>query len=247
MMSGNWSRISRCVGIASLILGLVAGASTGRAEGEIGFIEDFALAPDRSKALEKLIPGTEDFYYFSALHAQNSGKLDEVDRLLEPWIKQFGRTARVQEMENRQALLRYEQQPEATLDFLRRRLGLQFNHRKDQATRNTSLPTALDPGLIGDAALRARALQWHEGTLQGFEDRALESLVGADFDARRRRDLLRRLTRPDVPNLVALIAADLRERDSGGFGYLPIHNALLLPQLKELATAYPRWAIRSSS
>ena len=28
--------------------------------GEIGFIEDFALAKDREAALKKLIPGTED-------------------------------------------------------------------------------------------------------------------------------------------------------------------------------------------
>src|SRR5690606_28319533 len=97
----------------------------------------------------------------------------------------------------------------------------------------------LDPASIAPATLRARALDWHEGTLQGFEDRALESLVAADLDARRRRDLLRRLTRPDVPGLVPLVAADLRERDSGGFGSLPLRHALLLPLLEELAGLIP--------
>lgn len=232
--------------LASILLLLVSSCLFGdgviraaSAEGEIGFIEDFALAPDRGKALEKLIPGTEDDYYYSALHAQNSGRLAEVDELLKPWIKQFGRTPRVIEIENRQALLRYDEQPRETLDYLRRRLGLQFNHRKDEAARNAELSTQLDPGLISDETLRARALQWHQGTLQGFETRALESLVHADLDARRRRDLLRRLTRPDVENLVQLIVADLKERDSGSFGYLPIHNALLQSQLDELARLMP--------
>lgn len=210
-----------------------------RAEGEIGFIEDFALAPDRARALEKLIPGTEDYYFYSSLHAQNSGKLDDVDTLLQPWIKQYGRTQRVVEIENRQALLRYPERPRESLEFLRRRLGLNFNHRRDDAARDSALPTALDPASISRDTLRARALEWHEGTLQGFEDRALEGLVNADLDARRRRDLLRRLVRPDIPNLPALIAADLKESDSGGFGYLPIHQALLLPQLEELSTLVP--------
>lgn len=225
--------------LAASILFELSGAPALAAGGEIGFVEDFALAPDRGKALEKLIPGTEDYYFHSALHAQNSGRLDAVDDLLEPWIKQFGRTQRVIEIENRQALLLYDTQPRETLEFLRRRLGLRFNHRKDEASRNARLPTRLDQGLISDQALRARALQWHQGTLQGFEDRALESLIGADLDARRRRDLLRRLTRPDLDNLVRLVVADLKERDSGGFGYLPIHNALLLPQLDELARLMP--------
>src|SRR5205823_3843758 len=34
---------------------------------DIGFIEDFALAKDRGASLRKLIPGTEDYYYFHAL------------------------------------------------------------------------------------------------------------------------------------------------------------------------------------
>ena len=34
------------------------------AENEIGFIEKFALAPDRAKVLGELVPGTEDYYFF---------------------------------------------------------------------------------------------------------------------------------------------------------------------------------------
>jgi hypothetical protein len=240
-------RITRrgLTGLTALLFA-VAAFPARAAEGEIGFVEEFAIAPDRAKAIERLIPGTEDFYFYSSLHAQNSGRLDEVDRLLEAWIGRFGRTAQVIEIENRQALLRYDADPAASLDFLRRRLGLRFNHQREDAARDVSLPSRLDPALIAWAALSARALQWHDGTMNGFEDSALERMAGTELDARRRRDLLRRLARPDVDGLVNLVPADLRERDSGGFGSLPIHQALLDDQLAELARQLPQIADQSA-
>ncbi len=32
--------------------------------GEIGYVEEFALAKDRAEALKQLIPGTDDYYYY---------------------------------------------------------------------------------------------------------------------------------------------------------------------------------------
>ena len=49
---------------------------------EISFWEKFALAEDRGKTLEELVPGSEDYYFFHCLHAQNEGDLDEVDSCL---------------------------------------------------------------------------------------------------------------------------------------------------------------------
>src|SRR5262245_38274523 len=40
--------------------------------GEISFVEDFALAPDRSVPLKQLVPGTEPYYYFHCLHLLNT-------------------------------------------------------------------------------------------------------------------------------------------------------------------------------
>ena len=42
----------------------------------IGFEEEFALAVDRERALEQLIPGTADYYYYHCLHAQHTGSLE---------------------------------------------------------------------------------------------------------------------------------------------------------------------------
>ena len=46
----------------------------------IGFVETFALAEDRAKALEQLIPGTEDYYFYHALHYQNTGQAEKLQR-----------------------------------------------------------------------------------------------------------------------------------------------------------------------
>ena len=54
---------------------------------EVGFLESFALASDREAALEQLVPGTRDYYFYRCLHLQNSGRLDEVDEVLKSWIK----------------------------------------------------------------------------------------------------------------------------------------------------------------
>ena len=39
--------------------------------------------PDRSAALKQLIPGTEDYYYFHALHYQNTRQVKELGESIE--------------------------------------------------------------------------------------------------------------------------------------------------------------------
>ena len=62
---------------------------------------------------------------------------------------------------------------------------------------------------IARAALQAHSLtNWKN--LDNFEDSALDWLAGENLDWERRRNLLQRLTRPDVPNLARLVSEDLR-------------------------------------
>ena len=103
----------------------------------IGYIEDFALAPDREAVLKDLIPGTREYYYYHALHAQNEGRHGEVEKLIGLWVKRYGETSRVREIRNRAALLEYEKNPKKSLEYLKKKLGLRFNHsqwylRRDQ-------------------------------------------------------------------------------------------------------------------
>src|SRR6187402_1641742 len=90
--------------------------------GEIGFVEDFALAKDRAAVLKQLIPGSEDYYYYHALHYQNTEQFAKVEVLLPAWIEKHGHTPRVREIMHRQALLTYEKSPEKTLAYLREKL-----------------------------------------------------------------------------------------------------------------------------
>ncbi len=205
---------------------------------EIGYIEDFSLAKDRTQPLKQLIPGTEDYYYYNCLHFQNTEQFDKVEALLKPWIQRYKYTARVVEIRNRQALLTYRAKPQQSLEHIRQQLGVQFNHQRETLDQKPNLPTRLDQKRISRATLTARAFAIHRN-LQGFEDAALDWLVATELNEERRSHLLQRLRRPDYENLPNLIAADLTSKFNRGFGSDPIHRQLLLAQLGELARLQP--------
>lgn len=227
----NAIRIGLCLTAA------LFGGGVSRAD-EIDFLESFALGDDRAKALAELIPGTEEHDYYTCLHLENEGRLDEAEAVLAQWVKRDGYTARAEEMRNRQALLRYEKEPRAALDFIRWRLGLKLDHERDVVGRKSTYPTRLDPGIYGREALEKRAFGLFRD-LSGFEREALDFLAAEPLDGDRRRALLQRLERPDVPNLARLVVDDLRTPHAQGFGAYPIHRAMLLAQLDECLTLLP--------
>ncbi|MBN1670766.1 MAG: hypothetical protein JXR37_07030 [Kiritimatiellae bacterium] len=206
--------------------------------GEIGFVEAFSLAPDRSVPLKQLIPGTEEYYYYHCLHYQHTGDYAKVHELLAQWIKRHRYTERVKELQNRQALLEYARDPQKSLAHIRNRLNLQFAHQKRELDRKPAHPTRLDPALISRATLTRRAFAEYSN-LNGFEDSALDFLVAQPLDPDRRRDLLRRLERPDYPGLARLVVDDLNHAHSGGFGSHRLHRELLLAQLDECLALMP--------
>ncbi|MDF1812713.1 MAG: hypothetical protein P1V20_10880 [Verrucomicrobiales bacterium] len=206
----------------------------------IQFIENFALAKDREKVLEQLIPGTPEYYYFHALHYQNEQQWDQLAAIMEQWVKRYGETREVWEIRNREALLRYPENNKITLDYLKAKLGLQFNHQQQKINAKPDLPTKLDPKLISTEAFRANAFR-QSRQLNYVEDSGLDWLLrnNIDLDPPRRRDLLQRISTPDYERLIGLIAADLRSRESRGFGEFPIHRQLLPDQLDALEKSRP--------
>lgn len=205
---------------------------------EVGWIEDFALATMRQPVLQQLVPGTEDHFYYHCLWLQQQGRLEESERQLNEWHKRFGRNERTQEIEHRQQLLSFPQQADRTWKYLEQMLGARFDHQQELPDQAPNLPTQVDPKLFSREVLLRRGLDQNQG-LQPFRDSALEWLLSTELDPAHRRELLRRLTRPDYPGLVAIVVQDLQADGSQGFGSLQIHSQLLLDQLDELGQKLP--------
>ncbi len=206
---------------------------------EIGIAEEFALSTNRAETLKQLIPGTEDYYYYHTLHFLNIGDNGKAAALFKPWFERFKQTARLTEIQTRHALLNYEKDPQQSLDYLKTRLNLEFNHQKNIQGAAPDLPTALDPKLISHETLAAYSLRrWQQGA-DNFEAASLDWLVTGTLDAGLRRHALSRLALPDVPSLAKIVADDLNAKDSGGFGSLTIHSQLTLAHLEELSRLKP--------
>jgi len=215
-----------------------AGALRGQGQ-VIGFPETYALARDRGAVVAALIPGTEDWYYYNCRERLDARDFGRVRELLVPWIRRYGRTARVIEIENRDALLSYDQNPSRTYDHIKDRLALQWNHQRTVPGAKSNLPTALDLQLISPTKLTREALRRHPGTIDGFEQRALAALLSTSLNDDQLHSLLGRLTRPDVENLPALVVRDLQHKHSRGFGSLGIHKQLRRAQLDQCARLRP--------
>jgi len=205
---------------------------------EIGFVEEFALAEDRTIPLKQLIPGTQEYYYYHCLHYQNTQQFHKAEETLSAWQKRHRANDLIRQMRYRQALLTYEKSPQETLAFLKKELGLTFAHQRDRLDEKPQVPSSFDQDLISRQRLKDIALK--TANVDGFEDSALRWLMSENLDADRRRALLSRLTRPDYEGLPGMIVADLQHKNSGGFGSLTIHQRLLKDQLDELLKLRPQ-------
>ncbi|MCB1278477.1 hypothetical protein, partial [Prosthecobacter sp.] len=212
------------------------------AENEIGFIERFALAADREKALGELVPGSEEYYFFHALHYQNIRDTAKLNDILNQWrqrVPNENGSRRV--ILNREAITNYERDPQATLKYLIERLGVRHDHQQEVRDQKPDLPTSLDQARIARDVFLEDALNNDRG-LQSLSQDALAALIRdqVPLTPDQRRAVLQKLQRPDVPNLVAALNADFKAEPSIGFGDLPIHRQLLISQLDELKADHGR-------
>ena len=207
---------------------------------DLGFAERFAFAEDRREPLAELIPGTEDYYFYHCLYYQQIQQFDQVPPMIAQWQKRHSRTARLLETERRQALLTYDRDPRATLAYLKQTLDLNFRHQRPSVNAPKRDSTFLSPELISETRLRERLLK-QKGNLNGFTDAALPWLVTAsELSANQRRDLLQRIKRADVPGIVDIIDADLRQDRRIRFGQHAVHQMLDKRQLDQLVKQQPQ-------
>jgi hypothetical protein len=204
-----------------------------------GFVETYALASDRQAAVATLVPGSDDHFYYHCRERLDAGDFATVAATLPRWIAAHGRSARSEEIEHRDRLLRAAADPAGTFAWLRQRLELQFDHQPEVPGRPSTLPTRLDPALLTPAAVRAAGLSAKPQSLAGFTDAALPELANGDLDDSQRRQLLERLDRADLEPIPRLVAADLQAPGSKGFGSLSVHERMLPAQLDECARLRP--------
>ena len=205
---------------------------------EISYNERFALDGNRAAALGELIPGTEDYYYYNALHLELKGNLVESKQLIDDGVKKYGHSPRLRELENRYALKVYKNNPDYSLKYLIRHLNINFNHRQKKLRDEVQLPSSLNPKVIAFETLAKDAFREHRHTKR-FENSAFDYLVTAKLTPDQRRSLLSRLRRPDYPGIVQLIIDDLNSKHSNGFWHHEVHRMLTVEQLEECLTKKP--------
>ncbi|MCU0709869.1 MAG: hypothetical protein MUF23_16425, partial [Pirellula sp.] len=227
--------------IPAAILSLTFGAMMpSRFQGqEIGFIEKFALADDRTKALQDLIPGSHDYFYYHILHYQNTGRIAESQALLEQWSALENVPPTFQKLLARQKILGYTTNPSDVLEYLRLEMGLTLGHAPPQADQAKDLPTVLDPALHDLQRWIDHALA-HDPQLGSLSSDGLLELIGRDLPIDKIRLVLHRTQRVDLAKLTAWIEKELRSADTQGWGAIPIHAQLTLSQRQELARAIPQ-------
>ena len=224
--------------LAVLLVVIFFGEASLEAQQEVGFIEKFSLAKDRREALAELIPGTAEYYYYHSLHFQNEGQLSDAQAMLEQWKAKLGNSQQVQNMVSRQALLIYDTNPQQTLDYLRRNLGLNFNHPRPRKDRAASLPTKLDNARFDTERMLKQAMA-QDNSLGQIETEGLALVLESKLSVNQMRAVLARLRRSDLPGVVELVTSELKLRDSRGFGWAAVHRLLTLEQLQELLGSLP--------
>ena len=228
----------------SALLALVFSTPAARAAGpnDLEFLEAFAWG-DRAAALKELVPNTDDYFYFHCLHYQLAGDRVAFQKTLDAWLtlRRNNWTGPMKELQRRQMLLDFDRTPDAVWKYLRDDLGLTFNHRPRHEQRAARAPSVVRPEQYGvDVFLREA--QRIGSLLDNLTPRGLELVLRNDNPGFRRA-LLGRLERPDYPNLVDLILADLDYREPNGnitsFGQFEIHRRLTRAQLEELGRRRP--------
>lgn len=203
--------------------------------------ERFVLADDRAAVLEHYVPGSEEAFYHQCLVHQQKGELAKVPPLLEQWRERHGGSSQVEEIERRQALLSYPQDKKKTLKYIREETGVSLHHEREVEGEPTHHPTSFDEKLLDAARLRKEAID-SSSDLSYLTEHGLEVVATSGQvpdEPERRRALLAKLRRPDVPRLPELVNQDLDHRHSRGFGSLNVHKLMTSTQLDLLAKLRP--------
>ena len=226
--------------LISLLLALPLAAA------DLDFKEAFADPATREVALARLVPKTRDWFFHHALHHQLAGRPDAFRQTLADWkaaaeAKDSGISLDgYQTLETRELLLRYEADPQKSIDALVRLLDLKFDDSRPDAQADQKLPDRLDPALVSaDAFEKAAASRSDNKSYRGYSQaRLLAELDRLEtFDEAKLRFFHDTLKRADHPQIVPLIARTLTLDLPPVFGSSALHRQLTREQLDALQTA----------
>lgn len=213
----------------------------------IGFIEKYALAPDRQAMLDQLIPGSEDYYFFHCLHYQVTGDLNRAETFLGDWETKIPNDSEQRvSIRNRQRLLTYGTSPDRTIEYLRDRLSVRFDHSAPPKAGERRWLDTLDQNLLDPIALISQTARVRQNLsqvgLRILADKMLDDRAanyGVDLTW-----LTQQIDGRWYPRLGELVIAELRTRRPEGrqFGDRPAHANLTLTELRDVLDAFPELA-----
>lgn len=204
---------------------------------DIEQLEALALSDDRSAAVAHLVPGSEDHDYWRAIAPQHRGALAEVDALLATWRDRHGDSEARRRLQRRQRLPSRAPISRGTATRSASELVV---HAPARGSRPP--PSATRPRSIRGCTTRRRWCPRRSSAAVAFDELTqdgVRALAPARLDPARRRLWLERVNRGGLPGLVAVIADDLAEKSSRGFGSLTVHGLLTAAELDELVRARP--------
>ncbi|HEY6177015.1 MAG TPA: hypothetical protein VIX73_21310, partial [Kofleriaceae bacterium] len=117
-------------------------------------------------------------------------------------------------------------------------LGVNHWHEAEVEDADPSRPTRLAEGAFDPIALLRQAAE-ADASLAQVTDEGISELVEWQLEPARRRVMLGRLGHTAQAQIVGLVADELAQRGSSGFGALAIHRELTLDQLLVLARLRP--------
>lgn len=232
--------------LLAILMPAIHAAQTSRAD-EIGFIEKYALAENREAVLENLIPGSEEYYYYHCLHYQVSGDLNRAEAMLSDWESKIRNDSPLRiAIRDRQRLLTYGASPDRTIEYLRDRLSIRFDHSAPPQAGERRWPDTLDqavinPGsLLRDAARNRQPIS--ELGLAWLADRTLAGEAN-QYDVNLEW-LTQQFNGRWYSRLGELVIMELRARrpEQRSFGDRAAHAHLTLSELKKLIEVFPDFA-----
>ena len=213
----------------------------------IGFIEAWVLSDDRVATLTQLVPGTEDYYFFHALHYQQSSQSGKFKSIMEVWGQSedennpFG-PSRYKMLKNRAIILDYQNNPEESIKKLTKLLKLKLDHQRPIPPEDAQIPSTLDTALISEKAFYQQAATDNQS--QPYTALSKHLLIKelqnvASFDRTKRLWFLKQKIRGDFPAIPQMILAELQHDSQPSFSEIPGTDLLLLDQLFWLEKQHP--------